>query len=257
MNIVDILQNEFAPLIGGGLAGVITAWFTQRVLSKRGTFTYVVNHNRVGMSTDDAIFGNVKVTWNDTPIANLYLSTVELKNESMNDYENVVVKAYTNNTNLLSEQTQIIDTPNILEHSDKYKELLNIKDGESPTDEQFDIYNRQREYLIPIMNRGQAIKLTYLNAAKTTEIPSIWLSVIQKGVKLRFKPPQNEILGVPQPRAAFAGLIIGLIIVCMLVAIVDNPLFMSITAFTIGLVAQVPGAYTIKALRVLREIVGG
>ena len=65
----------------------------QRIVNKRGLFTFVVRHNKVGESTDDAIFGTVRVTWNDNIIRHLYLSTVELTNESLKDFENVVVKS--------------------------------------------------------------------------------------------------------------------------------------------------------------------
>ncbi len=103
MNLLQLLTNEYISIIAGGLGGVITAWLTQRVLNKRGVFTYFVNHTRVGVSAENAIFGSVAVSWNGNSIPNLYLSTLEMKNESMNDYENVVVQAYTNDTKLLTE----------------------------------------------------------------------------------------------------------------------------------------------------------
>jgi len=252
-----IIQSNYFPAIAGGIGGVITAWFTQRVLNKRGIFTYFVNHLRVGVSAVDAVFGSVAVSWNGNPISNLFLSTIELKNESMNDYENVVVRAYTNDTHLLSEHTQLCDTPNILEWSEKYKNQLHVEPDQTPTENQRAIYNGQREYIIPIMNRGQAIKITYLNSAKGSEMPNIWLSVSQKGVKLKFSGPQNQILGVPQPRAAFAGVCIGVVVVFILVSSVSNPWAVAIASLTYGLVAQLPGAHAIKILQKIREAIGG
>ena len=82
------------------------------------------------MSTDDAIFGSVRVTLNGNEVPNLYLSTIEIRNESSNDYENVDIRAYTNDTLLLSEQTQIDETSYILEWSDKYKKDLHLADGQ-------------------------------------------------------------------------------------------------------------------------------
>jgi hypothetical protein len=257
MNPLLIIQNEYISVIAGGIGGFITAWLSQKVLNKRGTFTYFVNHLRVGVSAEDPVFGSVAVSWNGNPIQNLYLSTIELKNESMNDYENVVVRTYTNDTLLLSEQTQILDTPNILEWTEKYRKQLHIEAGESPSKNQWDIYNGQREYLIPIMNRGQAIRLTYLNSAKSSEVPNIWLAVSQKGVKLKFRVPQNQILGVPQPRAAFAGVLIGVAAVIILVLLTSDPWVIATASLTYGLLAQLPGAYSIKLLRRIREAIGG
>lgn len=252
-----IIQNKFFPAIAGGIGGIITAWLTQRIINKRGTFTYLVNHVRVGVSAEDKVFGTVAVSWNGSPISNLFLSTIELKNESMNDYENVVICSYTSNTRLLSEQTQILDTPNILDWSEKYKTQLHVEPGQKPTENQRAIYNGQREYIIPIMNRGQTVRITYLNSAKGNGTPTIWLSVSQKGVKLKFSSPQNQILGVPQPRAAFAGVFIGMAVIIALVSLVSNNWVIAITSLTYGLIAQLPGAYTIKLLRKIREAIGG
>lgn len=257
MNLFQLFTNEYVSIIAGGIGGVITAWLTQRVLNKRGVFTYFVNHTRIGVSTEDAIFGSVAVSWNGKPIPNLFLSTIEMKNESMNDYENVVIRAYTSDTRLMTEQTQLLDTPNILEWSEKYKKQLHAESGQEPTDSQWNIYNGQREYLIPILNRGQSIKLTYLNSAKGADAPTIWLSVAQKGVKLKFSSPQNQILGVPQPRAAFVGVLIGIAVVIALACLVTDPWIVAAASLTYGLIAQLPGAYVIKLLRRIREAIGG
>lgn len=257
MNILHILQSEYISIIAGGLGGIFTAWLTQRVLNKRGIFIYSVTHNRVGITAEDAIFGNVAVSWNNKPIQNLYLSTIEMKNESMNDYENVVISAYSNDTQLMTEQTQLLDTPNILEWSEKYKKLMHVETGNTPTETQWNTYNSSREYIVPILNRGQSIKITYLNSAKGISMPSIWLSVAQKGVRLKFQGPRNQILGVPQGQAALFGVLIGIAVLVALSLFVAEPWVAAIIGMTYGLVAQVPGAYTIKLIRRVREAIGG
>ncbi len=68
-------------LVSTGL-GAFLMFLIQMIVNKRGLFTYVVRHNKVGMSTDDAVFGSVRVTWNNSLIRNLYLSIIELNNES-------------------------------------------------------------------------------------------------------------------------------------------------------------------------------
>lgn len=88
-------------------------------------------------------------------------------------------------------------------------------------------------------------------------MPTIWLSVSQKGVKLKFSGPQNQILGVPQPRAAVAGVLIGVAVVITLVLLVPNHWVVAIVALTYGLIAQLPGAYAIKTFRRIRKEIGG
>jgi hypothetical protein len=257
MDMLQILKSEYLSIIFGGLAGILTAWLTQRVLNKRGLFTYYVNHNRVGMSTEDSVFGNVSVTWNNNPIKHLFFSTIELKNESLNDYENITIKTYTGNTRLLSESTQILETPNIIEWTEKFKNQLHVENGQAPTNAQQAIYNRQREYLIPVFNRGQAVRISYLNSAESDEIPSIWLSATIKGVKVKFRIPQEQIHGIPRPHAAIMGVIIGLILIIPLVIYIPNTWIVAFLAIVYGFVAQVPGALFIKMMRNLREVIGG
>lgn len=257
MDILQILKTEYLSIVFGGLAGVLTAWLTQRVLNKRGLFSYYVNHNRVGISTEDKTFGNVSVTWNNNQIQHLFFSTLELKNESLNDYENVVIRTYTDNSRLLSESTQIIDTPNIIEWTEKFKNQLHVENGQTPTDAQQAIYNGQREYLIPVFNRGQMVRISYLNSATSEEIPSIWLSATIKGVRVKFRVPQEQIYGVPRPLAAISGVVIGLILIVPLVVYVPNAWVIAILAIVYGFVAQIPGAFFIKTMRKIREIIGG
>ncbi|GIK36108.1 MAG: hypothetical protein LC130_28705 [Bryobacterales bacterium] len=257
MNLIQILQSEYTSIIAGGLGGIVTAWLTQRVLNKRGIFSYTVTHNRIGVTAEDAIFGNVAVSWNGETVQNLYLSTIEMKNESMNDYENVTVSAFTNDTRLMTEQTQLLDTPNILEWSAKYKNQLHIEPGSTPTESQWNTYNRSREYVVPILNRGQSIKITYLNSANGAAMPSIWLSVAQKGVKLKFQVPQNQILGVPQGHAALFGVFIGVAVLIALSLSIQEPWIVATMAMVYGFVAQLPGAYAIKIIRRARELIGG
>ena len=257
MSVLQMLQSEYISILAGGLGGIVTAWLTQRILNKRGIFSYSVTHTRVGVSTEDAIFGSVAVSLNGKPVQNLYLSTIEMKNVSMYDYENVVVSAFTNDTKLMTEQTQLLETPNELEWHEKYKQQLYVEPGSGPTDNQWNTYNGRREYVIPIFNRSQSIKITYLNSAKSSAVPTIWLSVVQKGVKLKFQGPQNQILGVPQGQAAFVGVLIGIAVLVLLVLFLSEPWIVTVAAMTYSLIAQLPGAYAIKILRRAREAIGG
>lgn len=257
MSLFEILQNQYLSIIFGGLAGVGTAWFTQRVLNKRGIFSYFVNHQKLGMTADDTVFGSVAVTWNGNPIQHLYLSTIELKNESLNDYEGVLIKAYSNDTTLLSERTQLLDTPNMVFWSNEYQKKLEVASGAQPTAYQQNLHASEREYFIPVFNRGQRVQITYLNSGKTDVMPHIWLDVPIKGVKLKFRPPQNQAFGVPQPRAALVGGLIGLLVILPLMILINITWLSAFLSLIYGVSVLVPGAYTIKAVRKIRETIGG
>jgi ABC-type antimicrobial peptide transport system permease subunit len=256
MSLQQMFQ-QYLPMIASAVGGMLLTWIVQQFQKKRGTFSYYVNHNRMAQSTEDAVFGAVGVTWNGNSVPNLYLSTVELVNESMNDYENVAVRAYTNDTNLFTEQTQIVGTSHILEWSEKYKGQLHVDGGNNATDSQRQIFSSQREYIIPAMNRGQVVRLNYLNSAKGNSQPNIWLDVVHKGVRLKFRRPQNQLLGVSQPLAALVGSTLGFFFIGVLIYTTTEVWIAALASLVYGLVAQVPGAYIIKTWRKCREFIGG
>ncbi len=256
MDIVSLLENKYVVGVAASVGGVILTLLTQQILQRRGIFTYFVNHFRVGVSEDDAIFGSVRITWDNTLVKNLYLSTIELTNASTKDYENVVVRAFTSDTTLLTERTEIVGTTRIAEWTGNFKKRLAVPAGQHVTDVQIDLHSRQREYLIPVMNRGQIVRFQFLNTAQSEKQPSIWLDVLHKGVKLKFRIPQNQVFGVAQNHAALIGVIFGFILIGGIVAFIDSVPIAALTALVYGFVAQLPGALVIRGWRLLREFFG-
>src|SRR5438270_9168810 len=96
-----LIQHPWLLAGASGVGGALLSFLSQKFLAKRGLFTYSVFHSRIGVSADDAVFGSVKVTWNGNAVANLYSSTVDLRNESLKDFDNVVVRVFSNDTFLL------------------------------------------------------------------------------------------------------------------------------------------------------------
>lgn len=254
---IGFLSSKYFWAIASGVGGVILTLLTQYILNKRGLFTYSVRHDRVSVSADDAIFGSVRVTWNGNPVGNLYLSTVELINYSMKDYENVVVRAYSSDTILLTERTDIVGTTQIAKWTDEFSEQLAVIPGQQPTDPQIKLHGMRREYLLPLVNRGQVVRFHFLNAAKTQDGPTIWLEALHKGVKVRFRPARNEILGVSQPTAVWVGMALGLAFLVALIKFVHILWLAAFCAFVYGLFAQIPGVLAVKIWRWLRDALGG
>lgn len=253
----ELIQSEFWSIIFGGISGFLVAWFSRRFFNKRGAFDYFVQHNKVGMSADDPVFGRVEVRWNDNPIEHLFISTVTLKNESLNDYSNVVIQAYTTDTRLLTESTHIIGTPSNFRWTDSYADRLEVADGARPSDIQYDIYHGQREYLVPVLNRGQEVKISYLNAARSEGMPHIWLSAAVKGVKVRFRVPREEVWGVPRPIAVVSGFFLGVILLLAAVPFLDITALYALPAVVFGVFVAFPGALLVKIYQRIRDLVGG
>lgn len=257
MDISTFVDSKIFIAIASALGGIIVAVISQYLLNKRGLFAYYVFHNRVGLSAEDVIYGSVKVTWNENPVAHLYLSTVELTNQSMKDFESVIVRVFTNNTMLLSQRTEIVGTTRFIDFTEEYKKEIAVAEGSQPTNAQFDLFRRQRDYFVPTMNRGQMLRFQFLNAALSEDQPTIWLDVLHKGIKCKFRIAKNQILGVPQPEAALAGTLVGLAAVVFVIVYAESVPFAALLSFLIGWLVLVPGAYTVKALRKVRDWLAG
>ena len=252
MDINTLLDSKLFIAIAPASGGIIAAIITQIWLNKRALFTYNVFHNQVGQSADDEIYGSVKVTWNETQVARLYLSTVELINESTRDFETVAIRIYTNNTELLSQRTEISGTTRIIDFTEDYKNEISVPKGEKPTDSQYKTYRHRRDYIVPTMNRNQKLRFELLNAATTEKQPEIWLEILQKGINCKFRVAHQLFMGVSQPTAALVGSLVGFIAILLMLFYVNNIWFAGILSYIIGLLVLVPGAYTVKTYRKVR-----
>ena len=107
------------------------------------------------------------------------------------------------------------------------------------------------------MNRGQVVRFTFLNAASTEKEPSLWVDILHKGVKVKFRVPHNEFMGVSQPDAALVGSALGLLVLGTVVWFIEAAWIAAVICLSYGLVVLVPGAVSIKLWRWLRDSFGG
>lgn len=258
MDISNIIENKLFIAVISALLGIFLTIFTKLFLNKRSIFSYYVFHNRIAQSSEDIIYGFVRVTWNNSPISNLYLSAVELINSSLKDYESVIVRIYTNNTTLLTQKTYIVGTTSSIDFTEEYKNKIAIKeDNKKPTKSQLKLFRSQRDYFVPTMNRGQILRFEFLNSTLPNQQPAIWVDVLHKGVTCKFKVARNMIFGIPQNEAAIAGIIIGSFAIILIINLINSVTISAIISFIIGLIVVIPGAYVVKILRKIRKILAG
>ena len=257
MDILTVINSKIFLGVASALGGIVITVITQHILNKRGIFSYYVFHNRIGLSAEDATYGSVKVTWNENPVANLYLSTVELINESMKDYESVSVRVYSNDAVLLTQRTEIVGTTHFLSFTEEYQTQIAVKEGNKPSDFQFNLFRRQRDFYVPVFNRGQKLKFQFLNAAISEKQPNIWVDVLHKGIKCKFRIARNMVFGVQQPAAALVGTAVGIVAVILVAIFISNSQVTAILSFIIGLLVLIPGALTIRLLRKVRGWLAG
>ena len=223
------------------LVGSLFTITVQLIRNKRGLFSYFVQHERVGITANDNSLGSVAVTWNDRPVPRLYVSTVELKNASLKDYESVLIRVFTNDAMLLTETTYMVGTNRAIHWTPSFAQSLRVEPGSQPTTEQNELFFKQREYLVSTMNRGQLVRLTFLAVPTKDENPNLWLDIVHKGAKLKFRVRQAEYLGIPQPSAALAGAALSAIFYGFVVWLIDSAWAAAGLCLLFALGAQIPG----------------
>lgn len=252
--IIEILENRIVQNLIALIAGALLTVVIGAVRRKMARLQYTVTHNRIGISAEDALFGNVKLTWQNTPVQNLHMSVLDISNASTEDFANLEVRIYSgNDTVMLNERTGISDSPYIVTHSPAYSARIHVPPGQQPTQQQFQEYWHNREYLVLVLNRGQKLTFHYLTTVPGGGAPAIWAATLHKGLRLRYVPNVQMTMGVPVPAAALMGIVIGLVLLVPIGLFVSAASLAAVIGFAIGLFAQLLGALCIRAGSAVRR----
>ena len=258
-----LLENQLAlSLILLILGGIITLVFT-KIANKTGVFRYYTTSTKIGVSTDDNIFGSVRSTWQGHEMRNLYLCAIEVENTSSRDFENIEFKVYTgSDTLLLNQRTEILDSPNIIKFTNSYNSRLTPADGDEATDAQINEYRHSREYDLPVFNRGQILRFSYLCTNPNDDNESnVYIDTPSKGVKLKRRNTPylivSPIFGVPVFAAIGRALIVSFFVIVACSLWIDNIWVASSICMLVGLSGQIFGAILYKVEKFLINIVSG
>ena len=149
-----LLANPLFLLIVTAIAGGIVGSVLTAIARKRALFTYFVCHLRVGMSASDATIGHIRVLWNRKEVSHLFLSYIELKNQSLQDFGPVEVRVFSNDSHLLSERTEIVGTTQFPRWTDEFNQMVQDQLAKATALAPYMGHLQSRDYLIPAMNRG-------------------------------------------------------------------------------------------------------
>lgn len=263
MEINKLQEHQILVSILLLVVGAVITLLLTKFSSKTGVFRYFVTSNKVGISADDEVFGSVRLTWQGQDVRNLYLCTIEIENASSRDYENIEFKVYSGQeTILLNQRTEVVGSPYIIPWEESYQARLDVPDGQQATQAQINEYNHNREYKLPVFNRGQTLRLSYLstNPGDDNE-PGVYISTPSKGVRLKKqKLPYmvlNPIFGVPVPVAIARALFISVLVVISTGLWIDNIWMAASICMFVGLTGQIFGAIAYKAERFIKRVVAG
>lgn len=232
--------------IGGGILTGIVAFLRNRIQ----LLEYTVTHDRVGVAGDDSVFGSVRVTWQGHEVTNLFISVVTLENRTQQDFVNLKFKAFTSDTLLLTQFTELPGTSFILSHTPEYEQAMLVAPGHQPTEAQMNRYRHEREYLAPVLNRKQKAVIRFLTTVTNpANGPAVWLDLLHPGLRVQYKPSVPQIHGVAVRTALSVGLIACALIVALSGIFMANPWGIALICMISGLFAQSIGAFLYRAAR--------
>jgi hypothetical protein len=245
------LLSAVAALIGG-FVGNLIAVLRNRVK----TLEYTVTHDRVAFASNDPVFGSIQVAWQGHNVTGLFTSRVELRNDTSRDLTGVTLKVYTGDTLLLTERTEIPGTTHVPQWSVAFKQQMHVPTGGTPTPQQFDVYNHNREYAVPVLNRGQRVVMTYLTTENSgSQGPSVWLDMLHEGVRVEYRPQGPQVHGVAQKVALAIGLVASVLVLALSSLFIAESWLAALICLVVGLFAQFVGAMLYRMFRFLKAIV--
>ena len=258
--VAELSKNPLATSIISLVVGSLLTLLITSLRNKSGVLGYTVTWQRIGISTDDQIHGEVRVHWQNQQVRNLFAYTIDIENLSSVDYDNIVLRFYSGgDTIILTEQSHIVDQPSIVPWSPAFQARIAIPDGQKPTQQQFDEYQHNREYLLPVLNRRQKLSFTFLCTKPNDDAdPGIFVSTPSKGVRLkRLKLPfviLNPIFGVPIPVALVRGIGICVGVVALSGLFIESVWVASVICIIFGLFGQIFGAILYRLESFVRDL---
>lgn len=261
---------QVLPWLFGAIGGFLIALLRNR----RPLITYSVSHQRIGMTAEDDVHGRVEVRYAERVVQNLFLTVMEVENRSTKDLENLSLKTYrgSNDAAMLTEQLHIKGTLERVSLTQDYLDRVTTdRDWERGVIEsgaETDLENAkrlavdarfragQRHYIVPLLNRGQAVKITYLVETAPNATPTIFLDCQTKGVRLKLKSLPlaiTNLWGVGLREAAITGIFVGSLLAGVAVWQISTYWVGALVCFLVGVLANIPGALTVKMFRWLRE----
>jgi hypothetical protein len=237
--VLSWLNDNWKGLVGFVVGGIVVQIL---LLLRRGvqTLTYTVTHERIGVSADDAALGDVRVTFRGNPLKNIFLTNIRLENSTNRDLKDLQLILYASrSTYLLTETTKIVNRAYSFHQTLAYQHLVALPEGGAPTKEQEDIYYHGRDYLIPLLNRGEQAIVTLLTTAnEQPETPLVWADVQHEGVRVAELENVRRVFGMPQKWAVIVGIVACVFILAALILLIDQVWLAAIIAMICGLMAQ-------------------
>jgi hypothetical protein len=245
------MENNITVPILTFIIGVILKHLWDRFIRRISIINYTMSHHYLGSSSEDPLFGSVKVLYNGNDVKNLYNIFITLSNEGGRDLTNLELNLSCDvQSAILISYASKKSSLNQLEFTEKYSKILG-----SDNPDLVSLKFHRRDYIIPVLNRGQQIDVLLLMTNFGGNKPEVFVGCDHTGVKMRLrKLPPQVLFGESLRLSSFIGLIFALIL-CYLLSI--SSLSLSVVAwlaFLIGAFGTFIGWGAIKIFRLVRKV---
>lgn len=249
------LALQIVTLVGLPIAGAILFHLWSRYRGRMARLYWSAEHVSMALATPDTGFGEVQVLYNGQPTVNLHVTRVLLTNDSTRDLTDVVVRlTYLEGTRILRSFAFHPNTVIALPHSQAFTEQLALALAAQPDIRVIDYVFRNHEYRVPVLNRGASAQFGLLVTRDDHARPTVHLEVTHPGVRLEYKEPVNDVLGVRRSHAQVAGLLIGVAGLAMVVAMSPSPLVTGLAGWLLGGLGIAIGAAAVRVLRLISKL---
>lgn len=219
----EIVKNVF--LLGIGGAGALTInYFKKRLAVLR----WHAGHTLIAQAAPDAVFGDLKITFNGVDCASIYRTTIRIRNDSGKDLQNFEVSMrFRQGDIVVFENVWVEGTAWALAWADGFMQRVQATQAVRDNPEigtlaerqlAFDL-NRHRDYKVRALNRAATIAADFLVHTEQGQ-PYVEVMSDSAGIKVLpkpyIKPLRNEYWGIPAVQAAWTGIVLNIFLIAVL-----------------------------------------
>jgi hypothetical protein len=250
----QFLRNIVGYILPGVtfVLGLIVNYYFNRITNKIPKLKYKINKSFLGISAQDNLFGKVQILYNDVPVENLFLCTLNLENTSRMDFKDLEFTVWCDiDTIILVAHASKMGKIDPLALSDKYlNEWNNINEQNGK------LILSKRIYYVPVFNRDEIISLSCLVTNLGKKEPGIYINCDYPGIKVEadFAKP-NLFWGENRDAAVLWGLLLSGLILIPIIFFPPSKIFVGICGFIIGVFCIIPGLLFIKFGRKIKALI--
>jgi hypothetical protein len=244
-------MNSIYNYIVTFIAGALLMHLWKKFINRISVLRYSVFYQHIAISSNLPGIGSIEVLHNSIPVKSLYFSTVKIINDTNRDLSNIEFNLTCDpNSIIITSQGMNKSSGKNVDFTDRYSKLLS-------NDKEENVKNilSFRDYLVPVINRGDTIEFTLLIVNELANFPFVTVSCDCIGVKIKFQAePRQKLFGESTPLSAIIGIIITTIVCYLLIYFNLSPTLGVWLAFLLGLTTTFFGLLVIKIFKKLRRL---